>query len=244
MAVVFYIGQSANKTANRLLQKEARIHKDILQEDYIDSYYIMTSKIIGAFKWASIYCPNTYFILRINDDMVMNTRCFLGLLKYNMARARSFANLSEENDDLLFQNAQMGWHVIGGPVIRDRRSKFYIDPNDFPERVYPPYVLGSFYFITSDLASVYFNLSKYVVWRPFSVWLEDVYIGMLSLHLDVEFVQLGHYLCQYYPVANTSLREVVGGNLDRWMFVNVYSPFDFQAVWNYMSSYKDNKSNN
>jgi hypothetical protein len=170
MQVFFSIGMSKNATVNGLVRKEAAIFKDILQEDYIDSYYIMSAKIMGALEWASTDCRNTRFLLRINDDAVLNTVSFVRFLRDKVQRANGRE----------FTRAIMGTLVQRVNVERDPNHKFYVSWANFFQALLPPYRGGSFYLVTADLAAEYANLSQYVQRPPFSVWLEDIYMGMLS----------------------------------------------------------------
>ena len=74
------MSMSTNNTINKNIEQEFYIHKDILQiKTFNDSYYLMTTKIMKTFKWISIYCSNAKYIMRINDDVVVNT---FELIKY------------------------------------------------------------------------------------------------------------------------------------------------------------------
>jgi hypothetical protein len=73
MRVVFAIGLSGNQSVNRMIRAEARRHGDILQEDFVDSYRNLTLKTMMIFKWASEQCAHARYLLRINDDVAVNT---------------------------------------------------------------------------------------------------------------------------------------------------------------------------
>ena len=72
--LIFTIGMSKDETVNRKIVNEFDLHKDILQiYNFIDSYFNMTTKIMKSLKWITKYCSNAKYILRINDDVVVNT---------------------------------------------------------------------------------------------------------------------------------------------------------------------------
>jgi thymidine kinase len=74
LKVIFTVALSKNQTVNKLLIDEFNFYGDILQiENLIDSYYNCSIKIMKTYKWISNYCSNTKYILKICDDVVVNT---------------------------------------------------------------------------------------------------------------------------------------------------------------------------
>ncbi|KYQ55682.1 Beta-1,3-galactosyltransferase brn [Trachymyrmex zeteki] len=56
------------------LKLEAGIYKDIVQADFIDSYYNNTIKTMMSFKWLVNYCPNSKFYMFVDDDMYVSVK--------------------------------------------------------------------------------------------------------------------------------------------------------------------------
>lgn len=164
---VFYTGLSTNSTINDQIQEESIKYGDVLQDSFVDSYYNLTSKVMRAFSWALETCPRVPFILRINDDIVMNTPRVLDYLRKVNQTISSTPNL----DQIMLGNLYPKSYVIRG-----KNSKFYVDKSLYKQNVYFPYCEGSAYFLTSRLAANLVNMSYYVEWPPFSIWLEDVYV--------------------------------------------------------------------
>ena len=63
------------------IRKENDLYRDIVQEDFIDSYRNLTVKSIMALKWATKYCKNAKLIFKMDDDTLVNTFLLLKLLK-------------------------------------------------------------------------------------------------------------------------------------------------------------------
>jgi len=57
----FVLGRPANESDHqrRALVDEQVIHGDLVQLDFVDSYYNMTLKAIGALQWLNDYCHNS-----------------------------------------------------------------------------------------------------------------------------------------------------------------------------------------
>ena len=57
----FVLGRPANESDHqrRALVDEQAIHGDLVQLDFVDSYYDMTLKVVGALQWLNDYCHNS-----------------------------------------------------------------------------------------------------------------------------------------------------------------------------------------
>jgi hypothetical protein len=82
LRLVFMIGKTLDKNLMKAIEYENEIYQDIVQEDFIDSYKNLTYKGIMALKWISIYCSNTKYILKVDDDIVVNTFTLINHLKF------------------------------------------------------------------------------------------------------------------------------------------------------------------
>lgn len=56
------------------LKLEATTYKDIVQADFIDSYYNNTIKTMMSFKWLVKYCLNSKFYMFVDDDMYVSVK--------------------------------------------------------------------------------------------------------------------------------------------------------------------------
>ena len=167
MKLIFLLAKSANEAINQMVVDEFAEHKDIVQKDYIDSYRNLTAKIMFGLNWVSKYCANSKYILRINDDVVVNTYLLI----------RHFKSI-EYKPNLIY-----GYTIAGVGPIRSPGSKFYVSEKDYPKNYYETYIEGSAYLFTTDLASVYYKKYLNYHFPPFSIWLEDVYIGYVIFFL-------------------------------------------------------------
>jgi hypothetical protein len=126
--IVFTVGKSKNETVNKLIVEEFLIHKDVIQiNNFFDSYSNLTVKIMKSFKWISKYCTNSKYILRINDDVVVNTNA---LVNY-------FESLNNT------YNSMFGFAYYNARVFRNKDSKFYISELQYNKSTYCPYIEGN-----------------------------------------------------------------------------------------------------
>lgn len=226
--VIFATGLSKNKTINQRLKFEFETYKDIIQEDFYDSYYNLTAKIIMSYKWISKYCSNAQFTLRLNDDVVVNT---IPLLKF-------LENYKKMNPNAL-RNKVMGVCHHQPAVSRNRKNKFYVSKEQLSQDFYDDYCEGSAYILTTDLTKTYYELSLDLYKPPFSDWLEDAYMGMLGKKVNTHLVQIsGHFTpwSQYLGYSKQKKLELINNHTlflfekdDVFLFWYAFNNFYFKA---------------
>jgi len=131
---VFLLGSAANETLNKAIQKESSAFGDIVQEDFMDTYANLTLKTVSSFKWSAKYCPQADFMLKVDDDILVNSYYLNHYLKSVNSASKS---LSED-----LKNTFLCLHHVNVTVIRDVKHKYYISPNDFKENQFKPYCSG------------------------------------------------------------------------------------------------------
>ena len=82
LRLVFMIGKALDENIMKAIQYENEIYQDIIQEDFIDSYKNLTYKGVMALKWISTYCSTAKYILKVDDDMLVNTFTLINHLKF------------------------------------------------------------------------------------------------------------------------------------------------------------------
>ncbi|XP_076039159.1 uncharacterized protein LOC143024258 [Oratosquilla oratoria] len=62
------------------LQDEARNYNDIIMDNFQDSYKNLTLKTLASLHWLLQHCPKVPYILKIDDDVLLNVRALQRLL--------------------------------------------------------------------------------------------------------------------------------------------------------------------
>lgn len=172
--LVFMLGYSNKSTINEKVKLESSIYNDIVQEDYIDSYRNLTYKAVMSMKWISEYCNHTQYILKVDDDMLVNM--FLLMRHLNTI----------SNHSLVHQNTIMCNFYYKVKVIRKKKSKWYVSFSEYRDSFFQPYCSGSAFILSGDLASRFYNLSLYTNF----FWIDDYYLtGLLAKSAKVTFVK-------------------------------------------------------
>ncbi|XP_039623015.1 N-acetyllactosaminide beta-1,3-N-acetylglucosaminyltransferase 3-like [Polypterus senegalus] len=162
---IFVSGVSGNAVDARrygsLLEIESLEHKDILQFDFIDSFYNLTLKQILFLQWMELRCPHVHFLLNGDDDIFANTDNMVEFLK----------GLKENDGDKHLFTGHLISHV--GP-IREVHSKYYIPVQVQESNSYPPYCGGGGFLLSRFTAKTIHNMSHGIELLP----IDDVYMGM------------------------------------------------------------------
>ena len=157
------IGQSAEKEVNSAIRHESKLYGDIVQNNFTDAYFNLTTKTIMGFRWVSTYCSNAKYTLKVDDDVVVNIN-----------RLLKFLNDISTNDNFQTNKIMCRFYEHGAAVMRNKTSKFYLSKEEHPQDFFVPYCDGPSYMLTTDLTKKMYELSFYTKQFKF----EDVYMGV------------------------------------------------------------------
>ncbi|XP_035642001.1 beta-1,3-galactosyltransferase 2 [Oncorhynchus keta] len=167
---LFYVGLPAEEQSSHIqqdLEKESKEHADIIQMDFLDSYQNLTIKSMMIMNWLATHCQGASYAMKVDTDI--------------------FVNVFYLVNKLLVEDGPLRHKYITGSVIsdgrprRDRKSKWHLSEDIYPEDTFPPYVSGAGYVFSIDLANRISWASRFV--RP--IPLEDVYVGLCLRVLGV-----------------------------------------------------------
>lgn len=134
----FLLGQPQNSQIQSAIVDESLENSDLIQGDFEDTYYTTVRKIVMMLHWTLRYCPDIKFLIRMDDDGVLNVPNFFKSIV------------------LKPQNALYGLLVHGYEVIRDPNHKNYYSKEEFPMDVAPDFLAGAMVFLgRGTLKSLY-----------------------------------------------------------------------------------------
>ncbi|XP_040492331.1 UDP-GlcNAc:betaGal beta-1,3-N-acetylglucosaminyltransferase 7-like [Ursus maritimus] len=150
----------------QLLAYEDRLYGDILQWDFLDSFFNLTLKEIHFLKWFDIYCPRVQFIFKGDDDVFVNPTNLLEFLADRQPQEDLFVG------DVL-QHAR---------PIRRKDNKYYIPGVLYSKASYPPYAGGGGFLMAGGLARRLHRACDTLELYP----IDDVFLGMCLEVLSVQ----------------------------------------------------------
>ncbi|KAM9316576.1 UDP-GlcNAc:betaGal beta-1,3-N-acetylglucosaminyltransferase 7 [Gastrophryne carolinensis] len=141
----------------KLLDFENQIYGDILQWDFLDSFFNLTLKEVHFLKWMTIYCHRVSYILKGDDDVFVSPTNILEFLDGN------------KTPDLF-----VGHLLAKSRPIRRKENKYYIPSSLYSKDLYPPYAGGGGFVMAGSLVPKLFKASETLDLYP----IDDVFLGM------------------------------------------------------------------
>ncbi|RWS10510.1 beta-1:3-galactosyltransferase 2-like protein [Dinothrombium tinctorium] len=177
--VLFFLGETFDERTQANVVRENELNSDIIQVAFHDHYYNNTLKAIAILRSLSRYCKKVKFVLKSDDDMLLNIQIASDFAKSNRYAKRTIFGL-------IYRNAA---------VNRSRFSKWFVPKSVYRANRYPSYATGAVYMFTGDAIEPLLNACVNDL-NP--LYIDDVYItGIVAQKAGVRrnwanFVKL-HY---------------------------------------------------
>ncbi|XP_026091246.1 beta-1,3-galactosyltransferase 2-like [Carassius auratus] len=163
---LFLVGLTGGPEAQQKLEEESRQHRDLVQSNFVDSYFNLTIKTMVIMDWLATRCAQANFSMKVDSDMYINVEYLMSLLLA--------PNTPREN----YITGYMMWDR---PVVRNKNSKWYVSEELYPEPIYPTYLQGMGYVFSNDLSGKIVEASEKV--KAFNI--EDAYVGACLKQLGI-----------------------------------------------------------
>lgn len=166
---LFLLGKPSNEAERinhqKLVEYEDYIYGDILQWDFLDSFFNLTLKETHFLKWFHIYCPAVRYVFKGDDDVFVNVKNIFEFLEGS----------SQE------KNLCVGDVIFNAKPIRKKENKYYIPEALYNKKVYPPYAGGGGFLMDGTLARRLHYVADTLELYP----IDDVFLGMCLEVLQV-----------------------------------------------------------
>ncbi|XP_008979535.1 lactosylceramide 1,3-N-acetyl-beta-D-glucosaminyltransferase [Callithrix jacchus] len=156
------------KEMQRKLVMEDQKYSDIIQQDFVDSFYNLTLKLLLQFSWANTYCPHAKFLMTADDDIFIHMP---NLIEY-----------LQSLEQIGVQDFWIGRVHRGAPPIRDKSSKYYVSYEMYQWPAYPDYTAGAAYVISGDVAAKVYEASQTL---NSSLYIDDVFMGLCANKMGI-----------------------------------------------------------
>lgn len=245
MKTLFFLGVAPSQPElQELVKKEQDKYNDIVQINFVDSYFNNTIKTMSSFKWATEFCPKAQFYFFSDDDMYISTKNVLLFLRNptNYPEYLQLPQTLEEPEDgkknapsiklkhiydlelpgdvILFA----GYVFISSPH-RHKTSKWYVSLREYPYSLWPPYVTAGAYVLSKEALFKMYYTSYYTKHFRF----DDIYLGLVALKAGIEPYHCDefHFYKKDYHMYNYKYVIASHGYKD---------PEELQRVWNEQKS--------
>ncbi|PAA59986.1 hypothetical protein BOX15_Mlig022717g1 [Macrostomum lignano] len=217
----FVLGGSVSQTQQVRVNAEQAMHGDIIQQDFIDSYFNNTYKTMFAFDFAANSCQSADFVLFADDDYYVSPTNLAHLLR-SLLHRRSDPRLA------------VGF-VFAKPVPkRSPMNRWYTTLSEYPYAFWPPYPTGGAVLTTRALCRRVSLAQRFVRYIRF----DDVFLGIVLKKIGIEPEHHGLFYHELLtPVSQQVYGNVIAMHLDRrlnllhdiWRAMN-YSVFDVPVI--------------
>ncbi|XP_063591985.1 beta-1,3-galactosyltransferase 2-like [Penaeus indicus] len=198
LKAVFAIGAVHNSSLRAALDAESRQYNDIIQNNFLDSYGNLTYKTISWLDWVVRNCPETPFVAKVDDDVVVNP--------LNLRSFLQLPDISSKDQTPSSTGAIFGDVLYKG--IAHRTGRWALQKEDYPESKLPTFALGPAYILTRKACKRLWEDLPHV---PF-VWLEDVFLtGLVAHYAGVPCVKVPifqrSYAFSFYKGSSVFMKE-------------------------------------
>ncbi|KAI4894884.1 hypothetical protein NFI96_013645 [Prochilodus magdalenae] len=170
--VVFVMGihpdQRKRSTLQKTLYAEDQIHRDLVQQEFCDTFHNLTVKLLLQFRWAHANCAHARFLMSADDDVFIHMPNLVHYLQ----------TLSQQG----VQDLWVGHVHRGAPPVRRKESKYYVPVQMYQWSSYPDYTAGAGYVVSGDVAAKIYQATLSL---NASLHIDDVFMGMCAITVGV-----------------------------------------------------------
>jgi len=195
--IFIYIFTSVKSFSKRQIIRNTYGNKKLNLFNF-DSYRNLSYKSLTAWKWINLNCNNSNYVLKLDDDILLNTyKLKKMLIDNNQFKSNSNSFICQ----VLSQS---------GPVFYDKTCKTYVTDAEYNSNLYkninihglyPPYCKGIASLMTPDLISKLFE--KALDLKLF--WIDDAYVGILGKYINAQHENIPHLYSNNRSLANDIL---------------------------------------
>lgn len=208
--LIFLIGFVTDESLQKQIKIESDRHGDIIQGNFFDSYRNLTYKHVMAFKWFIYNCPDVPFLLKVDDDVFVNTPV---LYDYLGASHQFLRN------QLIFC-----YEYFNAKVKRTYRSKFRLSYEDYSAKYYPNYCEGCFVLYSADVLTQLYHQAQELSY----FWIDDVHItGIVASSLNISILSAKGLILNYEEQSKLLRRQV---KVENFPFISIRPPLNGEKI--------------
>ncbi|RCN34679.1 N-acetyllactosaminide 3-alpha-galactosyltransferase [Ancylostoma caninum] len=158
--LIFSVGLPSSPEHQEMLGNESRMHGDILQANYMDTYRNLTLKQLAELRYVASSCQDIKAIIKLDDDV-----------GWNVEKASQFINKSLSTNEICCSRRS-----YFKPLYKPG-EKWTVTKEEWSLPTFPPHCVGMMYI--ASIAAIKRMLA--VVYLQKFFWIDDVFItGVLT----------------------------------------------------------------
>ncbi|KAM9763193.1 UDP-GlcNAc:betaGal beta-1,3-N-acetylglucosaminyltransferase 7 [Menidia menidia] len=217
---LFLLGKPSSEVerANhqKLVEYEDYIFGDIIQWDFLDTFFNLTLKETHFLKWFHTYCPSVRYVFKGDDDVFVSVENIFEFLESSSREKNLFVG------DVIFK----------AKPIRKKDNKYYIPLALYDKTYYPPYAGGGGFLMDGTLVRRLHGAADTLELYP----IDDVFLGMCLEVLQVTPVK--HNAFKTFGLVKNKKSKM---NREPCFFKNMIVvhkllPSDLMHMWNLVNT--------
>lgn len=211
ISIAFLIGVPKNETLEKKLREEDAVYNDVIRANFLEDYKNLTHKTVAMLEWVSKKCSYTKYLLKSDDDIYLNVPKALRFLEENRGKERRIFGYMHSNKS----------------VIRDPTSKYFVSKSEYVDDIFPTYLNGPAYLITSDIIK---ELYIKAINTKF-LKMEDIFITgiVASEGLGIQLVHENNFY--FIPQEDDYDDPVLDILVEEFITLNVYNQARMYDLW-------------
>ncbi|XP_033760321.1 beta-1,3-galactosyltransferase brn-like [Pecten maximus] len=170
---IFILGYNA--TYQNFVEAESIKFRDIIQEDFIDTYLNNTLKTVMAYNWVDKFCRGASILFFVDDDYYVHYERIISHIRavFQLKNTGVFAG------------------TLASKAVPYRRHEtiWSLTFSQYPYDYFPPYVGGGAYIVSHDVARRFAASFPYVQF----LGIDDAYLGIVAKKLDIHPIYDPHF---------------------------------------------------
>ncbi|CAN0338615.1 beta-1,3-galactosyltransferase 2 [Lampetra fluviatilis] len=200
-----------------LLEEESRRHGDLLQQNFVDTYYNLTLKTMMGLHWVSEHCSDVAYVMKTDSDMFVNVEFLVSTV------------LKPELHQPSLPDYFTGYLMRGYSPNRNPESKWYMPVEVYPGERYPTFCSGTGYVLSGTLAARVYRVSLTIR----RLHLEDVYVGLCLAKLRVTpTAPPSEFLFNHWRVSYSACKY------SHLVTSHQFSPAELRRYWGHLQQHR------
>ncbi|XP_063696677.1 lactosylceramide 1,3-N-acetyl-beta-D-glucosaminyltransferase A-like [Culicoides brevitarsis] len=167
-----------------------------------------------ALKWLKYFCPNARYLLKVDDDVAINTPRILNSIKKG--------DFGEKKDLLLCRYMRSPQ-----PVIREKTNKWFVTYEEYPAEKFPQYCSGYAIFYSSSAAIKIYEASQTLKY----FWIEDVFVtGIARQKAGIQGTNIMFY-AQFHLDKAKLLMSLSEEYRNSFILAANFAPASIREIW-------------
>ena len=188
---------------NDMIHTESELHHDIVQIDYIDTYYNNSIKAIGGFEWLRKYCSEAEYALFVDDDFYISVKNLLSFINNPFQDP-----LTKLPNGYFPYDGRMyaGYVVFAQTPDRHPDHKWYNSIKEYPFDKFPNFVRAGAYLVSNRAFKEVAVAAPFVKLFNF----DDNYLGIIARKLDIKLLHNVKFIKDNLPKSSEALQGFIG----------------------------------